>query len=485
MMQKNLKGGGGYNMTEENSLRYASHNKLFNQEELMKKKVAVIGSGPLAHYVLSAFCGLGIGRILIFEDEKDSKEGFLFFGRKPSNNSEALEQIISRVNSDITVRRPIGGLDTLVQKPDLIIDATNNPESKAVALKFAIDNKLPFISASSSSFSSELAVYNPHLTKITSQSEADIFFMKKYSSSSQGGATSGVIAGMIAEESRKFCIPSPSDNFNIQLPIYYNLLNNTRFGHENQEILPSLYEKKKILMIGAGSIGTFAGIGIAESAGKRGNSLTIIDFDDIEPHNLNRQVLYFDKVGKRKAEAFRESLSQINPHLNVIAKYAKFGLEPTKDERKRGISFFSEDDLSKSGHDLIIGCVDNDETRKVINELAVKYKIPYIDGSSGLNVENNLKQYYTKSWINIYAPQKTPCMHCQRSGLLGRAGQGCEIHPDLIMPNMVAGSIEAAEAAMILSGSKVCNGFFVYISKEKERVGLVEFINKKCPLGCN
>lgn len=45
--------------------------------------------------------------------------------------------------------------------------------------------------------------------------------------------------------------------------------------------------------------------------------LKLIDFDVIEPSNLNRQAYRVSDLGKFKTEALKEQISEINPYISV------------------------------------------------------------------------------------------------------------------------------------------------------------------------
>ena len=81
--------------------RYVAQSKVISQEKLKSLNVAVVGAGVLSHYILTNFCGLGVGNIHIFGNDVPSDEGkFLFSLNEHSNESSlaALEEILNRIN---------------------------------------------------------------------------------------------------------------------------------------------------------------------------------------------------------------------------------------------------------------------------------------------------------------------------------------------------------------------------------------------------
>lgn len=70
----------------------------------------------------------------------------------------------------------------------------------------------------------------------------------------------------------------------------------------------------KIGIGGAGGIGSNVAVTLARCGFKH---LEIIDHDDIEPSNLNRQQYFIKDIGKPKLEILKARLLQINPDANV------------------------------------------------------------------------------------------------------------------------------------------------------------------------
>ena len=80
---------------------------------------------------------------------------------------------------------------------------------------------------------------------------------------------------------------------------------------------PKLHDKLKISSVaicGLGGLGSHIAINLARSGVGR---LKLIDFDVIEPSNLNRQAYRVSDLGKFKTEALKEQIAQINPYINI------------------------------------------------------------------------------------------------------------------------------------------------------------------------
>jgi sulfur carrier protein ThiS adenylyltransferase len=73
----------------------------------------------------------------------------------------------------------------------------------------------------------------------------------------------------------------------------------------------------KLGIAGAGGLGSNCAACLVRSGFKQ---LVLVDFDVVEPSNLNRQFYFWDQVGMVKVEALRVNLLRINPDLELIVK---------------------------------------------------------------------------------------------------------------------------------------------------------------------
>ena len=80
---------------------------------------------------------------------------------------------------------------------------------------------------------------------------------------------------------------------------------------------PGVHQKLKraaVGIAGLGGLGSPVAIALARSGIGR---LVLVDFDVVEPSNLNRQQYFMDQLGLPKTVALRETLSRINPYVEV------------------------------------------------------------------------------------------------------------------------------------------------------------------------
>ena len=81
-------------------------------------------------------------------------------------------------------------------------------------------------------------------------------------------------------------------------------------GFAYQELL----KKSKVLVLGVGGWGTWVALQLALLGV---GTIRLVDGDEVELSNLNRQVLYTrDSIGKSKVLAAREKIAELNPHVN-------------------------------------------------------------------------------------------------------------------------------------------------------------------------
>jgi len=142
--------------------------------------------------------------------------------------------------------------------------------------------------------------------------------------------------------------------------------------YKRQIILPEIGEQgqnkisnARILVVGAGGLGCPALLYLA-AAGV--GHIGIIDFDNIEETNLQRQILFnTSHIGHSKAKIAAEQLSDLNPDINI-----EFFAEKLTDK--------NIEELFKN-FDLVIDGSDNFATKYLINDAAVKTATPFIYGS--------------------------------------------------------------------------------------------------------
>ena len=121
----------------------------------------------------------------------------------------------------------------------------------------------------------------------------------------------------------------------------------------------------KVLVIGAGGLGSPALLYLA-AAGV--GTLGIVDDDDVDLSNLQRQIIHgVADVGRPKIESARDAITALNPLVDVR-------LHNVRLDASNALELFA-------GYDLILDGADNFPTRYLVNDAAAILGKPYIWGS--------------------------------------------------------------------------------------------------------
>jgi len=111
----------------------------------------------------------------------------------------------------------------------------------------------------------------------------------------------------------------------------------------------------RVLCIGAGGLGSPAAVYLA-AAGM--GTIGIVDFDDVDLSNLQRQILHGTKdIGRDKLESARDRLHDINPEIDVQLHKCRFSSENAPQLVSR--------------YDVIVDGSDNFPTRYLSNDVCV------------------------------------------------------------------------------------------------------------------
>ena len=164
------------------------------------------------------------------------------------------------------------------------------------------------------------------------------------------------------------------------------------FGEAGQKLLSRL----KVTLVGAGGTGSI----LAETLVRLGvKHLVIIDDDKLEETNLNRwQGGKISHVGRYKVNILKDLLYPIAFDLRLKTFESNVFDEAVIDYIKDS--------------DVLIGAVDSNKARYLLNRLALAYLIPYLDCSSGIIAEHNhIKELSIRNVVVI--PALTHCFNCE------------------------------------------------------------------------
>lgn len=88
---------------------------------------------------------------------------------------------------------------------------------------------------------------------------------------------------------------------------------------------PGVHEKMKRARVGVAGCGGL-GSAVAITLARLGiGALRLVDFDIVEPSNLNRQQFFIDQIGRMKTDALAENLKRINPYVRIEAIQTRLG----------------------------------------------------------------------------------------------------------------------------------------------------------------
>src|SRR5438309_1672643 len=121
----------------------------------------------------------------------------------------------------------------------------------------------------------------------------------------------------------------------------------------------------RVLCIGAGGLGSPAALYLAAAGiGKLG----LVDFDDVDLSNLQRQILHGTKdVGRKKVDSARDRLRDANPNIEIEAHECRFA-------SKNALEVVSD-------YDVVVDGSDNFPTRYLSNDVCVFAQKPNVYGS--------------------------------------------------------------------------------------------------------
>lgn len=132
-----------------------------------------------------------------------------------------------------------------------------------------------------------------------------------------------------------------------------------------------VFEKLKnarVAVAGLGGLGSNIALMLARAGV---GTLHLIDFDEVDLSNLNRQQYFISHLGMYKTDAIKDEISRINPYINVITECVKV----TDDNID---SLFKDDSV-------ICEAFDNPDCKAMlVNHILETRKDAYIVAASGM-----------------------------------------------------------------------------------------------------
>ncbi|MXX88100.1 MAG: HesA/MoeB/ThiF family protein [Boseongicola sp. SB0677_bin_26] len=185
----------------------------------------------------------------------------------------------------------------------------------------------------------------------------------------------------------------------------------------------------RALVVGAGGLGApvlqylaAAGVG----------TIGVIDGDAVENSNLQRQVIHSDaRIGMPKVFSAQKAMAEQNPFVNIRPYNRRLTREIAAD-------LFAD-------YDLVLDGTDDVETRYLVNEFAVRARIPLVSGA--------IAQW--EGQVSVFDPARGgPCYACvfpepAAPGLAPSCAEAGVLGP---LPG-VLGTMMAVEAIKVISGA--------------------------------
>ncbi|MCD6219039.1 ThiF family adenylyltransferase [Candidatus Calescamantes bacterium] len=218
------------------------------------------------------------------------------------------------------------------------------------------------------------------------------------------------------------------------------------FGEEGQRRL----KRTQVAVVGVGGIGSL----ICQMLSRLGvGKILLVDMDVVERSNLNRLVGSFEEdIGKPKVKVLERWIRNLGIDVESV---------PYSVQEKKVWEKIKE-------VDVIFGCTDNQVSRFILNELSVKYFIPYIDLGVGIESEGG-KIKTAGGQVKMVLPDG-PCLFCM-DGI------------NLTLLNQELKSEEEREMdirAGYISGEDIPDPAVISLNSTIASLGVNEFLNLLC-----
>jgi len=187
-------------------------------------------------------------------------------------------------------------------------------------------------------------------------------------------------------------------------------------------------KQARVLMIGTGGLGAPLGLYLA-AAGV--GHLGLVDFDKVDFTNLQRQVTFgTSDVGRRKVEAARERLANLNPEIEIK-------VFETVLTSANALELFRD-------YDIIVDGTDSFPTRYLVNDACVL--------AGKINVYGSIFRF--EGQATVFGAPGGPCYRClypepPPPGLVPSCAEGGVLG---VLPGIV-GSIQAMETIKLILGT--------------------------------
>ena len=391
----------------------------WNQDALDHAKIGVIGDADLlaSHYLLSA-SALGINRLVVLAPVLS--QSFVDIAKKlnPRFNLTHIQGFYTH---------PV--LDEIFNGCNLIADLSHYGLANKLLLQKGYSDNIPIIRGFCFEQNDEqgFTVFTYVKGREWQELEQLVSPNNLPHDHFDDGVLDTIIAGMVLEETK---------NILMGQEVSENLIRHTRKKTDAST------NHLTTLVIGSGALGIFVGLGLAYLGCRH---ITFMDPDIVEETNLNRQVFFYDAVGKGKAETLSRRLN----HL--------FKME------NKGLMAYFDRETDIAPYDIVFDCVDNFETRIVLSEKCKAHAKTLISGGTSADAgqvvtytpgENGLTPSELLGLYDIVGKRKEDSFRRERAS--------CRYQPDpsVIMTNQIVAGFMVDAFRMLLNGQEPENIFY-------------------------
>jgi molybdopterin/thiamine biosynthesis adenylyltransferase len=391
----------------------------WNQQALEKAKVGVVGDDNLlaSLYLMSA-SALGINHIVVIA---------------PNLNHRLIE-IAKKLNLYFTLTylegfytHPI--MAELFKGCDLIVDLSHYGIANKLLIEKGFRDNIPIIRGYCYQENGKQGFKVFSYLKGREWQELEKIISKQNFPNDHfdDGAMDIIVTGIVLEETK---------NLLMDQDVSDDLISYHRKNIKNPNDQPN------VLIVGSGALGIFVGLGLAFSGFR---NLTFMDPDNVEVTNLNRQVLFYNAIGERKAITLSEKLNTL------------FGIGTNAE-----VSYFDKN-TDIEFYDAVFDCVDNFETRIVLSETCKNQKKVLISGGTSPNAGQ----------VVTYNPNYDDTTPAELLGMYDiiekrqpetyqRERAACIYQPDpsVIMTNQIAAGFMVDSFKMLMGGQRPENMFY-------------------------
>lgn len=227
-------------------------------------------------------------------------------------------------------------------------------------------------------------------------------------------------------------------------------------GIEGQQKLREAH----VLVIGAGGLGSPVALFLAASGI---GTITLCDDDTVDLTNLQRQIAHRTSgIGKAKVASMRESLSDINPEVRVVA------LQERADEARLA--------QLVAPADAVVDCSDNFPTRYALNRVCHAAAKPLISGAA-TRFDGQLSVFDFRS-------DDSPCYQCLYPEQMESEETRCAVMGVFAPLVGIVGSMQAAETLKVLAGvgSTLCGRVLLLDALSMQPRTLKLLRDESCPV---